>query len=835
VPELTKAAYPRETDGDIARRSATEALQRLELLADVSRALDTTTKDYEQAVRRVAEVCVPTFADLCAIEMVGPGGQLKTVAYRTEAGSGLNGPKAWAPIGSPHAQSSAVLAFEGNEPAGAISELRQRLKAESLLLAPIAEGGITVGYFVAATGPHRRAFRPSALRVGAEVASRLAAALDRSTLHREMEEASKEQARAVRRLRRLANAAAKLAGAATPHEVLKVACMEARAIQEADGAIARWWMLDGSIVEARSGQVDDELAEQAFTETNGRRVARNPGWVAYPLLPNQVRRRAALVVFARRELSSEEELVLASLASLIPVAFERAVGTGAALAQEARVRAVVSTSPVALIGLGAGAEVTLANPAAQRLFGWDGGAGAVVPPPAVRAAFQELAEHVRITGGVANRVVSAEPFELSLSAALMPRVSDGADELTVLVAATDLSEVKRAERVLVQAQRLEAMGLVAGRVAHDFNNLLTVIIGYTEVLGRNPEAEAQRVAVANINRAARRAASLTQQLLGLARAPHEGATAVDLAGELRDLLPVFDRLAGQAVSTTVKLPDEPVVVSLTPAGAEQLALNLTLNSSQAMESVGGSLLIKLALVTDGTDGAGAPHVPPKPAPSGWAVLTVADNGPGMTEEVRARCLEPFFTTKDSNRGTGLGLPTVHALVGEAGGHLEIESVLGQGTTVVVWLPLREGPPVVSEDTPGEAWPAGKVISGRALLVEDQHELRELGARALQEAGLEVTRAGDGEAALKAARSGGPFDVLVTDVMLPGRSGLEVASALHAGTAQLPVLFVTGYSEAAGALPAEGPHTHVLHKPYRPEELVFSVAVLLEARALNPEA
>ena len=817
---------------DVAHLAAAEALQRLELLSEVSNVLDTTLDDSRQAARRVTGVCVPAFADLCAIELVSPRGEWQTVAHSIAEGSGLRAPDKWRPFGPALASSTVpLLAFDENEGNSTVASARRALNARSLLVVPITEGGLTLGLFVGATGPGRRAFRPSAVRIGVEIASRLAAAVQRITLHLEMQAATQDQARAVRRLRRLATAAADLAGAASTSEVLDVACREACFIQQADGAMARWWMPDGTVVEGRAGTVDEELAEKAFRAAAGGRFAREKDWAAYPLLPNQVRRRAALAIFVHRELSYDEELVLASLASLVPVAFERAVGTGAALAQEARVRAVVSSSPVALVGLGTNGLVTLANPAARSLFGWGLDEAGAVLPPTLQPTFDELAVAVRSSGVVANRVVSAGPFELSLSAAPMPAISDGGDELSVLVAATDLSDVKRAERALVQAQRLEAMGLVAGRAAHDFNNVLTLIIGYTEVLGRNPSEDVQRLALANINRAARRAATLTQQLLGLAGRPHDIAMAVDLASELRELRTVLERLAGDRVTASIVCPEQPVVVAMGPSEVEQVVLNLAINSCQAMEE-GGALAIQLALApTKGAPASGLPTTrtePGREADPRWAVLTVADSGTGMPEEVRAHCMEPFFTTKGRRQGTGLGLPTVHALVTEAGGLVDIDSAPGEGTTVTVWLPLSDSQPLSSEAEPVEAWPAGKVLSGRALLVEDDDEQRDLAARTLRDAGLQVKSVGSAEAALQAAPSDSAFDILVTDVMLPGRSGVDLARDLHAGVAGLPLLFVTGYSQAAGPLPPPSTYTQVLRKPYRPDELVFTVAVLLDA-------
>ena len=362
--------------------SATEALERLDLLADISRVLDTNLEDYAELTRRVVHVCVPAFADLSAVELIGPGGEPTTVAYEVADGTGLAEPEQWPPISFAFAKGAPELCFAGHEHNEVVAELRRSLGAESMVVVPIMGGGITVGRLVAATGPSRRAFRPSALRMGTEVASRLAGALERTTLQREMKAASAEQARAVRRLRHLATSAAKLAGAATTQEVLHIACLEAKAIQEARGAVARWWMPDGSVVEARVGHIDEALADEAFDATAGRRVARDNEWVAYPLLPNLAQHQAAMVVFGGLELCEDQELVLASLASLVPVAFERAIGTGAAMAQEARVRAIVNSSPVALVGFEPTGAVTLANPTAERLFGWEGTPGQGPCPPA---------------------------------------------------------------------------------------------------------------------------------------------------------------------------------------------------------------------------------------------------------------------------------------------------------------------------------------------------------------------------------------------------------------------------------------------------------------------
>ena len=843
------AGAPARAANEVVRLSADEALLRLQVLSDISKALETSKQNVDDLAAKACDALVPAFADFCVIELFTNQGKPRTSAYRCDPASGLKaGP--WSP-GNVRANSP-VLAYEGNETSGPVADARCRLQAESLIIAPICCRAAVAGQLVLATGPLRRAFRPSALSIGTEVAARLSSALERYELHQEMDAVSRRQSRAARRLRRLASASAKLSGATAPQEVLSTACAEARALQGARGAIARWWGSDGTVVEGRSGDVDPAMAEEAFAATS-HTITRGRGWVGYPLLPNDVKRRAALVVFSEKSAPGDEELVLASLASLVPVAFERAVGTRAALLQQARLRTVVSASPVALVGLGRAGEVTLANPAAHRLFGWQD-ANAVALPPVLQPALVELANGVRRTGEVATTVVSEGTYELSLSAAPMPTAMTGLDdELSVLVVATDLSEVKRAERALVQAQRLEAMGLLAGRVAHDFNNLLTVILGYVDILGRDESANTQRWAAVNIGRSARRAASLTQQLLSLSGNRQETGKVVDFAAELSEMEPVLGRLAGDGVKVQVEYPSGPVPVGLSPSGAQQVLLNLALNSCQAMEGTGGSLVIKVASgVVDAGVGLGEAEAPgPRPAQAEpaqaepaqaepaqaehgegdgqagqWAVLSVSDNGPGMKDDVKARCLEPFFTTKQRWKGTGLGLSTVHSLVGEAGGHLDIDSAPGMGTTITVWLPVVAGLAEEGEVEEPPAWHAGKVLSGHALVVGGEQEVREVAARALEEAGLLVTQAADSEAGLEAAEAEAPFDILVTDGLLSGAAGPVGVFGATGSREDVPVLLLTDNGGGAAALPAAGPNVQVLHKPFRPEDLVLAAAALL---------
>ncbi len=813
------------TAADVASLGEREALQRLELLASTSRILDATLDDYDRAMLQVAEACVADFADLCVIEVIDQDGQVRASAFRSTRTSGLRLPDEWVPVGRLVAPDRrAVLAFANPEESDNARAVRERFGAQSMIVAPIGGGGLTLGWFVAATGTYRRGFRPSAMRIGVELSSRIGTAIQRVMLHREMQASVRDQSRTVRRLRRLATAATNLAGAATTQAVLDIACVEACVIHEADGAIARWSRADGTLVTAQAGQVNVEVAETAFESVVNRRAGRGADWVAYPLPSSDPWQHAALVVFVREDFSADEELVLSSLASLIPVAFERALGTEAALAHEARLRAVVEASPVALIGLEGDGTVTMANRAALQLFGWADGPSEWVLEGPLREPLAGMMEAVLLSGSVVNRACTIDSRDISLSGAPMPALTLS-DHPTVLVAGVDVSEVRRAERALVQAQRLEAMGQVAGRVAHDFNNLLTLIIGYSEILRRGTDDPRQHTLVGNIEEASRRAAKLTQQMLDMTRQKVDSGVVIDFGREVTGLDAVLAKVAGPRVDLRIRSSQNVIKVRLDPSEMEQIVLNLVINACDAMDGA-GKVEVGVSLAAPPNEERVEYELPAGPL----ALLTISDDGPGMPEDVLSRCLEPFFTTKERGQGSGLGLPTVYGLVKERGGQLRIDSSVGQGTVISIWLPIARDAPLSSSDTSTETWPAGKTITGTVLLVEDDDELRQMAEDVLVGIGLDVTSAESGELALQILSSHVEFDGLVTDIMLPGISGVELVDKARAAEPNLPVLYMTAYSGAAGQTRITEQGDPVLRKPYRPDALRLRVAEVLATRA-----
>ncbi len=810
-------ATPAGTRPEAVRHGEREAVERLELLAVISTALSRAMEDYSSAVRQVAEACVPDFCDLCAIELIGESGESETVAYRVASSASLTAPASWTPIGGTIAPSrAATLCYERPDEPATTRHVRQRLGAQSLIAAPIVGGGLTLGWLVMAVGQSRRGLRPSALRVAQDIGARLATCIQRVMLYRESVAAGHQQARAARRLRRLAAAAANLAGADTPAEVLRLACVEICIVLDGDAAAARWSLNNAPDIEASVGVSDPSLAAGALEAAMYGASTRGPGWIAASLPCADPQQSAALAVFSDKHISADDELLLTSLASMVPVAFERAMNTEQALLREAELDAVLEASPVAIVTMGADGAVTGANRAAQDLFGWRAGAEGLEFPPSIRPAMLQLPLDVRTSGSVSNRLVAAEGFDLSVSAAPMPASTH--EQPGLLVVASDVREQREVERALLQAQRLEAMGQVAGGIAHDFNNLLTVMIGYTSILQRSLQQPDQAALLGNIETAVNRAAALTQQLLGFTRRQMEDVVVVDLAQSVRSLHPVLDRLVGPAITVDLQLPGAPVHIAADPSAVEQMILNLSINARDAMED-GGKLTISVDEVDLDPSHASELEV----RPGHFARLVVADNGPGMSEEVRSRCLEPFFTTKERGKGTGLGLPTVYGQTVERGGAVIIDTAPGEGTAVGVWLPRAEaGATPASGPAPGADVPA---LAGRALLVEDQDDLRRLAGMTLRDAGMEVVDAGDAETALLMADEA-TWDVLVTDIVLPGMTGVELATRLRSLHPRLPVLYVSGYADRDTRRRGLVEGSRLLRKPYRPDELCRRVAELV---------
>ena len=382
--------------------------------------------------------------------------------------------------------------------------------------------------------------------------------------------------------------------------------------------------------------------------------------------------------------------------------------------------------------------------------------------------------------------------------------------------AVDITELRRAEAQLLQAQKLEALGRLAGGIAHDFNNILTIVTTSAELLLQQlAEDHPARADADEILHAADRAAALTRSLLSFSRqevlAPHS----LDLRTVVQSLSPMLERLLGEDVRLETQLPDTPVPILADAAQLEQVLLNLAVNARDAMPGGGAlRLIVDRTVAADGTAA---------------VLLEVSDDGIGMDEAVQARIFEPFFTTKPPDQGTGLGLATVYGIVRQSGGSVAVESAPGRGTTFRIRWPLHDGPvyAVSSASPDASAVPMG---TETILLAEDDVVIRRLTLRYLRSCGYAVLEAHDAESALAAAAAhAGEIHLLVSDVVMPGASGAALASQLRMTRPHVRVLFVSGW--AGDELTRRGVEmeaTAFLQKPFTVHELAVAVRAALDA-------
>jgi signal transduction histidine kinase len=377
---------------------------------------------------------------------------------------------------------------------------------------------------------------------------------------------------------------------------------------------------------------------------------------------------------------------------------------------------------------------------------------------------------------------------------------------------------ERLETDLRHAQKMEALGRLAGGVAHDFNNLLTAIAGYSEVLTTElPPDEPLREAAEEIARAADRAGMLTRQLLTFSRRRIVQGQVLDLNEVVSATAPMLRRLVREDVVFTTILDPGPLWVEGDPGQLEQVVVNLVVNARDAMPTGG-----RLTIETDTLElTEREPDRHPELARGSYVVLSVSDQGEGIDETAVGRIFEPFFTTKEIGRGTGLGLSIVYAIARESGGQVDVKSQPGRGSTFSVLLPAAAGARLTAE-TPEREAPARRG-SGNVLLVEDEDVVRDLVARTLRQHGYDVLEARDGAEALELVESCSELELILTDLVMPRMSGYELAERLRSTRPETCVVFISGYASdrvAAGrSLPNDAV---VVEKPFTPSHLLQRV-------------
>jgi PAS domain S-box-containing protein len=392
-----------------------------------------------------------------------------------------------------------------------------------------------------------------------------------------------------------------------------------------------------------------------------------------------------------------------------------------------------------------------------------------------------------------------------------------------LVVAQDVSARHLLEQQFRQAQKMEAVGRLAGGVAHDFNNLLMVIKGHTELL-RNSMSPTDQFSkkIEQIERAADRATSLTRQLLAFSRLQVLQPRVMNLNEVVEDMGRLLPRLIGEDIDLEIRTAKKVGAIKADASQMEQVIMNLAVNARDAMPD-GGRLLIETS--NEELDSA-YNTVHPIVRQGSYILLAVSDNGTGMDAETQAHIFEPFFTTKPQGKGTGLGLATVYGVVKQSGGFIWVYSELGKGTSFKIYLPRVDQPVVKSGSTQfASEVPRG---TGTILLAEDEQDVREVAKEFLESGGYTVIEARDGVEALNLEKTHeGAIGLLITDIVMPGMSGQELAGRLQRKHAELRTLYMSGYSERAAAESAQGDSSiRLLTKPFSRSALLRAVHEIL---------
>ncbi|MBL8794372.1 MAG: PAS domain S-box protein [Planctomycetia bacterium] len=502
--------------------------------------------------------------------------------------------------------------------------------------------------------------------------------------------------------------------------------------------------------------------------------------------------------------------------------------------------AIIEGSDDAIISKALDGRILSWNPGAARLYGYEaseivGSPVTDLVPAAERETHAALMERVRQGERISSLPVrrrrkSGEMRDVALS--LSPVRSKEAQVVAIAEIAHDITGQKLLEEQFRQAQKMEAVGRLAGGVAHDFNNLLTIISGYSELLLSNSAVAGKvRTLVAEIKGAGDRAANLTRQLLAFSRKSVLESRVLDPNAVVRDSERLLQRLVGEDIVFQTVLGPNVGHVSADSSQFEQALMNLAVNARDAMPR-GGKLTIETSCARLEPEYCGL-HVDVQPG--NYVLLSVADTGVGMDDVTKARLFEPFFTTKEPGKGTGLGLAMVHGFVKQSGGHLAVYSEPNLGTTFKLYLPRVDAP---TSARPAEtAQPA--LLTGRetVLLVEDEEAVRAFGKQILTNCGYTVLEAANGVAAWALLeQQPSPPALIVTDVVMPYLSGRELANRAVGRWPAVKVLFMSGYTDDAivrhGIIEAQWPF---LQKPYGPTVLARKVREVLDAPSRPPQA
>jgi PAS domain S-box-containing protein len=554
-----------------------------------------------------------------------------------------------------------------------------------------------------------------------------------------------------------------------------------------------------------------------------------------PLADPEGNRFGALAVMDTRRRggpTGEEKATLADLAAIVMHQIGKPPRQPESAGGDARFRALMESASQGILAVDQRGCIEIANHQAEALFGYPreellGQPIEKLLPQALRHAHASHRDgyfgrpHPRPMGigmELAGQRKNGEqfPVEISLNYVQM----DGHPLAIAFI--TDISERLRLEAQLRQSQKMEAIGQLAGGVAHDFNNLLTIIQGYAAMSldGIDPN-DPVKESLEEIEKAAASAGGLTRQLLSFSRRQSVQLRRLDLNTTIKQVEKMLRRVIGEDVDLVLDTADDLYEISGDPGLIEQVLLNLSVNARDAMPE-GGRLILETANLTLDKEYAGA-HLAVKTGPH--AMLAVSDTGVGMTEEVRAHIFEPFYTTKPQGEGTGLGLATVYGIVKQLNGTIWVYSEPGKGTTFKILFPAAQREEIEAAEA-AEAGAAGRG-GETVLLVEDEEGVRKFIRAMLERQGYRVLEAGDSDAALRiAADESQALDMLLTDVIMPKENGPEMAAKVAELRPELPVLYMSGYTDRAIRLQDQIGGANFIQKPFTPAALGAKIREML---------